>query len=202
MPASSAQLWDRNRRAAAGKGRSNVSTHLSKTVSPCRTVMLSITLLSDWESPWLRTGNPAGTRSKILRERRTVHLEKTTKYPRRNIVFSLKKCRDKKGGYPTVRQRAGLRPVSGPVEIIYPQFVSLNPNLLAGLPRCAGEDKTLNPIWLHCKTSTRLLCLNKEKKIMTASLCRSGGNCCCYSISLPSCCCCCFFKDEIKNNVC
>lgn len=101
MPASSAQLWDRNRRAAAGKGRSNVSTHLSKTVSPCRTVMLSITLLSDWESPWLRTGNPAGTRSKILRERRTVHLEKATKYPRRNIVFSaLRSVGTKRGEIP------------------------------------------------------------------------------------------------------
>ncbi len=97
-PAGSAQLWELNSEAVAGWGKCkkrNVLTHLRKTVSPCRTVILSITLLSDWESPWLRTGNPAGTRSKILRERRTVHLEKATKYPRRNIVFSLKRCRKK-----------------------------------------------------------------------------------------------------------
>lgn len=32
---------------------------------------------------------------------------------------------------PTARQRFWFRPVNGPVEIIYPQFIRLNPNLLS-----------------------------------------------------------------------
>lgn len=83
--AAAAAMSDKDRKTEKDR---NVWTHLRKTVSPCRTVILSITLLSEWESPWLRTGNPAGTRSKILRERRTVHLQKATKYPRTDITSS------------------------------------------------------------------------------------------------------------------
>ena len=34
-----------------------------------------------------------------------------------------------------------FRPVNGPVEIIYPRFISLNPDLLVRYPRCAGEER-------------------------------------------------------------
>lgn len=114
-------------------------THLRKTVSPVRTVMLSITLLSDWESPWLRTGNPAGTRSKILRDRSTEHLDRAVKYPRIDIVSS-----------PTARR--DTESVNAPVEIIYPQFISPNPDLRGRYPRCAdrSRDWTRSAALRHC----------------------------------------------------
>lgn len=64
-------------------------SYLRNTVSPCRTVILSITLLSDWESPWLRTGKPVGNRNRSLKERTTMHFQKTAKYLRIPMLFTV-----------------------------------------------------------------------------------------------------------------
>ena len=72
---------------------SRYNTYVRKTVSPCLTVIFSITLLSDWESPWLRTGRPAGRRNRSLNVRTTRHFQDTVKYPQTPIFVVKSQCR-------------------------------------------------------------------------------------------------------------